>query len=207
MIFIVLFSVEQILSELFVTTKGEGFTNITPKLNQWIKEVEINQGIIIISTKHTSCSLIINENADPNVLRDLSSYMKALVPEEEFTSIDGKGKSHRYLHSQEGVDDMPAHIRTTLTSTSLSLSVNDSKLLLGTWQAVYLWEHRYSENLRKLNIHILGELKESRTNDKNDSLSSISSRTNAEKINNLVAKKQQNRKGAAEDREDGAVED
>lgn len=157
---------EQILSELLVTTKGEGFTNITPKINQWIKESEISQGIIVISTKHTSCSLIINENADPNVLKDLSSYMKALVPEEEFTSINAKSQSYKYLHDQEGVDDMPAHIRTTLTSTCLSLSINESKLLLGTWQAVYLWEHRYSENLRKLNLHVVGEVKNNESKQK-----------------------------------------
>tara|TARA_Y100001968_G_C19366929_1_gene723041 strand:- start:613 stop:1071 length:459 start_codon:yes stop_codon:yes gene_type:complete len=149
--------VDQAFSELTFKTLGEGFVNITSSINDWIASKKIVKGILIISTNHTSCSLIINENADPNVLKDLSNYMKSIVPEISFTSLDGKSKLQKYLHSEEGVDDMPAHIRTMLTCTSLSLSINNSKLVLGTWQAIYLWEHRYSQNSRRLNLHALGE--------------------------------------------------
>ena len=147
---------KQIISELTIKTSGEGFVDITNIINEWISENDINQGILIISTKHTSCSLTINENADPRVLRDLSNYMKAIVPEEGFTSINGKGPKQTYLHFEEGKDDMPAHIRTMLTSCNLSLSIQNGELTLGTWQAIYLWEHRYSKNNRKLQLHAIG---------------------------------------------------
>ena len=148
---------DQIISELQFETLGEGFIDITNEINKWINSKKILQGILVLSTKHTSCSLIINENADPNVLKDLSSYIQAIVPEEGFFSIDGKGKKKMYIHSQEGKDDMPAHIRTMLTCTSISLSINESNLVLGTWQAVYLWEHRYSKNLRSLQLHAIAK--------------------------------------------------
>ncbi len=149
---------EQLLSEIKIQSTGEGFTNLTDHINNWIFKKRVDQGIIIISTKHTSCSLIINENADPNVLKDLSSYMKALVPEESYQSINGKGERKSYLHSQEGPDDMPAHIKTALTCSSISLSIRKNKLLLGTWQAIYLWEHRSSNNTREVNLHALGNI-------------------------------------------------
>ena len=149
---------EQVLSELIIETTGEGFIDITSDINNWISSKKIIKGILIIATKHTSCSLTINENADPRVLTDLSAYMKALVPEEGFTSIDGKGSQRKYLHSEEGIDDMPAHIRTMLTCSNLSLSINEGKLVLGTWQAIYLWEHRYAKNSRKLNCHAICEI-------------------------------------------------
>ena len=147
---------KQIISEITIKTSGEGFVDITNIINEWISENDINQGILIISTKHTSCSLTINENADPRVLRDLSNYMKAIVPEEGFTSINGEGTKQTYLHFEEGIDDMPAHIRTMLTSCSLSLSIQNRELILGKWQAIYLWEHRYSKNNRKLHLHAIG---------------------------------------------------
>ena len=144
---------EQLISELIFETSGEGFIDITSKIKDWIASKKIKKGILIISMQHTSCSLTINENADPKVLKDLSAYMKALVPEEGFTSINGQGKKEKYLHSEEGLDDMPAHIRTMLTCSNLSLSINEGKLLLGTWQAIYLWEHRYARNSRKISLH------------------------------------------------------
>ncbi len=149
---------QQVLSEITITTKGEGFINITQTIQDWISKEKILQGILVISIQHTSCSLIINENADPRVLKDLSSYMKALVPEEGFRPISGNGKQVKYLHADEGSDDMPAHIRSALTSSSLSLSINASKLLLGTWQAIYLWEHRRNRHTRKIFIHAIGEI-------------------------------------------------
>tara|TARA_Y100001968_G_scaffold292474_1_gene297721 strand:+ start:33816 stop:34277 length:462 start_codon:yes stop_codon:yes gene_type:complete len=151
---------KQILTEITFNTSGEGFLNITPNINKWIIENNIKKGILIISTNHTSCSLTINENADPNVLKDLLAYMKAIVPEQSYKSINSEGGKQVYAHSEEGVDDMPAHIKTSLTCSNLSLSINNWKLVIGTWQAVYLWEHRYLPNSRKINFHAIGEILE-----------------------------------------------
>ncbi len=178
----------QIISNLEIETLGEGFTDITEFINNWIVKEKINQGILIISTKHTSCSLIINENADPRVLKDLSAYMKAIVPEVEFSSINETEKKQKYLHSEEGDDDMPAHIRTMLTSTCLSLSINDSKLLLGTWQAVYLWEHRSAMNRRSINLHAIGELNNSEDKNYNENMNYLLAKNDPTKINQVVSK-------------------
>ena len=148
---------EQIFSSLKIDTKGEGFTDITNNLNQFLKENNLSSGILILSSLHTSCSLIINENADPNVLVDLQNYIKAIVPNNSYQDLTINKKEIFYEHFQEGADDMPAHIKTVLTNTSLSLSFQNQKLSLGIWQAIYLWEHRYEEKIRKLNIHIIGE--------------------------------------------------
>ena len=149
---------EQIISNLMFKTNGEGFTNITSDIENWIYKQKLNTGILLLSIKHTSCSLIINENADPRVLEDLSRYMKAIVPEEGLGKFYSDGDSKPYFHNDEGVDDMPAHIRTALTSTCLSLSVSQNKISLGTWQAIYLWEHRYFQNSRTLHLHAIGDL-------------------------------------------------
>ena len=148
---------KQIFSNLDFHTKGEGFTNITKDINFWIKSKKFKRGILLIFLKHTSCSLIINENADTNVLKDLSNYMKAIVPEENFYSIDRSSKKIKYLHSEEGLDDMPAHIRTMLTSNNLSFSIIDGKLEIGVWQAIYIWEHRASSKSRSLQLHAIGD--------------------------------------------------
>jgi len=148
---------KQILSNLNFETSGQGFTNITNDINLWIKSTKLSKGILLIFLKHTSCSLIINENADINVLKDLSNYMKAIVPQEKFYSIDRSSKRIEYLHSEEGLDDMPAHIRTMLTSNNLSFSVIDGKLEIGLWQAIYIWEHRTSNKSRTLQLHAIGE--------------------------------------------------
>ena len=113
---------------------------------------------MVLSSQHTSCSLTINENADPRVLEDLSSYMRAIVPEKGIKPINKDERYVSYRHNDEGVDDMPAHIRTMLTNTSLSLSINKSKLVLGTWQAIYLWEHRHSSHSRNVYLHAIGEV-------------------------------------------------
>ena len=149
---------EQILSTLDLETKGQGFTEITKDINNWIQSKKLKKGILLVFLKHTSCSLIINENADINVLKDLSAYMKAIVPEEGLYSIDGCSKRINYLHSEEGLDDMPAHIRTMLTSNSLSFSVVDSALDIGLWQGIYIWEHRTSKKSRSLKLHAIGDL-------------------------------------------------
>jgi len=148
---------EQILSTLDFDTRGQGFTDITKDINNWIQYKKFQKGILLIFLKHTSCSLIINENADINVLKDLSAYMKAIVPEEGFYPINRSSKKIEYLHSEEGLDDMPAHIRTMLTSNNLSFSVVDSKLEIGLWQAIYIWEHRESNKSRSLQLHAIGD--------------------------------------------------
>tara|TARA_Y100001968_G_C19454308_1_gene771329 strand:- start:9887 stop:10342 length:456 start_codon:yes stop_codon:yes gene_type:complete len=149
---------KQIISELTFKTNGEGFLNITESINNWISSEKLMKGILVISTLHTSCSLTINENADPDVLKDLSAFMKDLVPEDGFPLKKNPDQRYNYLHSSEGKDDMPAHIKTMLTCNNLSLSVNQGKLVLGVWQGVYLWEHRYLRNLRRLHMHAIGEL-------------------------------------------------
>ena len=148
---------EQVLSTLDFETKGQGFTEITKDINNWIQNNKLKKGILLVFLKHTSCSLIINENADINVLKDLSAYMKAIVPEEGLYSIDRNSKRIEYLHSQEGLDDMPAHIKTMLTSNNLSFSVVDGKLEIGIWQGIYIWEHRTSNKSRALQFHAIGD--------------------------------------------------
>ncbi len=148
---------DQIISELTFKTPGKGLMDITPSIKRWVEEKNILKGIMIISTQHTSCSLTINENADPRVLKDLNSYLDALVPEECYYSLNLKKEKKVYLHSEEGPDDMPAHIKTSLTSNSLNLSIINSKIILGTWQGIYLWEHRDASHNRKVLIHSIGE--------------------------------------------------
>ena len=148
---------EQIFSELKFRTNGEGFTDITNDLNYFIKENYFFSGIINLTILHTSCSLTVNENADPNVLKDLRKYMQSIVPYDCYTPLLKNKEEIYYEHYQEGKDDMPAHIKTSLTNTSLSLSFQKGRLMLGTWQAVYLWEHRFNQKERTVSLHIIGE--------------------------------------------------
>jgi secondary thiamine-phosphate synthase enzyme len=148
--------VRQILRYLEVSTSGEGFTNLTDPLNREISTSGLATGLALLSSLHTSCSLTINENADPRVLVDLTAYLRALVPQEGSRPLSGQGPLRPYVHDDEGPDDMPAHIRTALTCTSLSLSFQRGRLVLGTWQAVYLWEHRARPHRRTLCLHLLG---------------------------------------------------
>jgi len=149
--------VQQALEQLELRTRGQGFTRLNEPLNQWIAATGISLGVLHLSCLHTSCSLTINENADPRVLQDLAAWMDAVVPQDGAGPLDGAGKRNRYRHDDEGDDDMPAHIRTALTAQTLTLSVEGSRLLLGTWQAIYLWEHRSAGNLRSLSVHLIGE--------------------------------------------------
>ena len=139
----------QDLRRLTVTTAGEGFTDLTASLQAEVTASGLQRGLLQLVVLHTSCSLTINENADPRVLQDLTVYLRALVPQ--------GGLSQPYAHDDEGPDDMPAHIRTALTTTSLGLSFDQGRLVLGTWQAVYLWEHRARGQRRQLSLHLLGE--------------------------------------------------
>ncbi len=143
---------EQQLRLLEVATTGEGFTDLTAALNREIAASGIGLGVVTLVCLHTSCSLTVNENADPRVLHDLAAYLQALVPQHGFRSLAGEGERQRYRP-----DDMPAHIRTALTATSLQLSVQGGALLLGTWQAVYLWEHRARPHRRRLSLHLIGD--------------------------------------------------
>jgi secondary thiamine-phosphate synthase enzyme len=129
-----------------VKTSGKCLHKITHQVMTVVKNSGITMGICTVFILHTSASLIIQENADPDVLADLSNFFSKLVPENNFD----------YLHSAEGADDMPSHIRSILTSTSENMIIRDGKLLLGTWQGIYLWEHRVRSNLRKIAIHVQG---------------------------------------------------
>ncbi|MEA5534433.1 secondary thiamine-phosphate synthase enzyme YjbQ [Crocosphaera sp. XPORK-15E] len=133
--------------ELIIQTRGKDFHPLTDQVAKIVAKSGINIGLCTIFVRHTSASLIIQENADPDVLKDLSNFLATLVPE----------NPKLYFHSTEGVDDMPAHIRSTLTKTSEQIPISGGKLLLGTWQAIYLWEHRQHSHSRKIVIHIHGE--------------------------------------------------
>ena len=147
---------EQIFSKLKFITNGEGFTDITYDLNSHIEKNNFHSGILNLTSLHTSCSLTINENADPNVLRDLKKYIQSIVPYNSYLTLSKGREEISYKHYQEGADDMPAHIKTSLTNTCLSLSFQNGKIILGTWQAVYLWEHRFDQKERIINVHLIG---------------------------------------------------
>ena len=155
---------EQIFAKLEFITNGEGFIDITNDLNLFIEKNSFDSGILNITSLHTSCSLTINENADPNVLKDLKKYIQSIVPYNSYLTLSKNREEISYKHYQEGADDMPAHIKTSLTNTCLSLSFQESNIMLGTWQAVYLWEHRFDQKERILNIHIIGEKRQNNYN-------------------------------------------
>ncbi|MBG0744199.1 MAG: YjbQ family protein [Cylindrospermopsis raciborskii KL1] len=130
---------------LRIATTGKSFQNITAKIAALVTESGVKTGLCTLFLRHTSASLIIQENADPDVLRDLANFMSKLVPEGNY-----------YIHDAEGPDDMPGHIRTVLTRTSESIPINNGNLVLGTWQAIYIWEHREYNHNRELVVHISG---------------------------------------------------
>ncbi|MBC7822699.1 MAG: YjbQ family protein [Candidatus Parcubacteria bacterium] len=131
---------------LTIPTSGKALLRITQKIQAIVAESGIKTGICHLFLRHTSASLIIQENADPDVLKDLENFFSKLVPEWE-----------SYIHSAEGADDMPAHIRTVLTHTSEQIPIAQGRLLLGTWQGIYIWEHRQRSHHRELVVHITGE--------------------------------------------------
>jgi secondary thiamine-phosphate synthase enzyme len=146
----------QTLRTVDVATDGEGFTDITALLAKEVERSGLRQGVLHLSVLHTSCSVTVNENADPRVLQDLAAFLRALVPAAGVRPLSGAGPLRPWLHDDEGPDDMPAHIRTALTATSLTLSFDAARLVLGTWQAVYLWEHRARGHRRQLCLHLVG---------------------------------------------------
>ena len=132
---------------LQVNTNGQMLYEFTYQTIQWINKNNFKNGMINISIQHTSASLIVQENADPDVQKDLINYFDKLVP------MDNK----LYIHTEEGKDDMPAHIKSTLTNNQISLSIKDNNLLLGTWQGLYLFEHRLEFQNRNIILHFIGE--------------------------------------------------
>ena len=147
----------QVLRRVTVQTPGEGFTDLTALLNGEIQTSGLRLGTATLVCLHTSCSLTINENADPRVLHDLTAFARSLVPQKGIRPSEEDSNWRRYHHDDEGPDDMPSHIRTALTSTTLSLSFDRGALVLGTWQAIYLWEHRHRGHRRCLSLHLVGE--------------------------------------------------
>jgi len=138
---------QQVFNEITINTKGQGLYDFTNQTVSWLKKQSIENGMLNINILHTSASLVIQENADPDVLHDLKNFFDKLVP------MDNK----IYKHTTEGKDDMPAHIKSTLTNNQLTLSFKDKKLMLGTWQGLYLFEHRLEKHTRKLTHHLIGE--------------------------------------------------
>ncbi len=132
---------------LIINTSGQRLYEITDKTIEWIEKNNFTNGMLNISIQHTSASLIVQENADPDVQKDLINYFDKLVPMNE----------KLYIHSSEGKDDMPAHIKSALTNNQISLSIKDSKLILGTWQGVYLFEHRLNSHKRTIVHHYIGD--------------------------------------------------
>ena len=137
----------QIFYELTVKTKGQGLYNFTKETTDWIKKQKIHSGILNLNILHTSASLTIQENADPDVLYDIKNFFDKLVPM----------NNDFYKHTTEGIDDMPAHLKAMLTNTQLTLSVKNKKLILGTWQGIYLFEHRLENQERKISYHLMGD--------------------------------------------------
>jgi secondary thiamine-phosphate synthase enzyme len=137
----------QCFHELTMATRGRGLYEFTREVEKWVAENKFRDGLLTLHLRHTSASLLIQENADPDVRRDLEAFFKRLVP-------DG---DPLFSHTAEGDDDMPAHIRTALTAVNLNIPVRDGRLTLGTWQGIYLWEHRAQAHARRVVLHFIGD--------------------------------------------------
>ena len=137
----------QKFSEIRIKTNGQNLYNFSDEILEWIKKNQFNNGILNLSIQHTSASIVVQENADPDVQKDLLNYFDKLVP------MDNK----LYSHTIEGKDDMPAHIKSALTNCQISLSIKKKNLLLGTWQGLYLFEHRIEPQERKIILHYIGD--------------------------------------------------
>ena len=136
----------QIFHEIIINTEGSGLYDFTNQIHYFVKKNKLINVFLNINILHTSASLIIQENADPDVLHDLNNFFKKLVPMD----------NNLYKHTTEGKDDMPAHIKSALTNSHLILSVKDNKIILGTWQGLYLFEHRLENQIRKISYHFIG---------------------------------------------------
>jgi secondary thiamine-phosphate synthase enzyme len=133
--------------QLHVSTRGKGLYEVTSQIENWVAQSGIRNGLLTLFVRHTSASLTIQENADPDVRDDLNAFFERLAPE----------RDPLYSHTTEGPDDMPAHVRSALTQTSVSIPVLDGSPALGTWQGVYVFEHRRSPNRRTVLLHLMGE--------------------------------------------------
>ena len=142
-----MFFMRQATHRFTVRTRGPGLVDVTRELAAWVERAGTRTGLLTVFIRHTSASLVIQENADPDVLRDLDAFLRRMVPEDD----------RLYRHTTEGPDDMPAHIRSALTATQLSIPVVDGALALGTWQAVYVFEHRAHGHPRELVLHLVGD--------------------------------------------------
>ena len=140
-------AMRQLLYKISVPTRGKGLYAFTPQVRNWVAASGIRQGLLTLYIRHTSASLLIQENADPTVQTDLERFLSRLVPEGDAI----------YEHTLEGADDMPAHVRAALTQTHLAIPVADGKPMLGTWQGIYVFEHRRSAQTRSVVVHLLGE--------------------------------------------------
>lgn len=136
----------QALHHLSVKTQGKGLVEITGQLRDFVAAQNIDSGLLSLFCRHTSASLLIQENADPDVQRDLAEFFEQLVPE----------GNELYVHATEGLDDMPAHIRAALTQVHLSIPIESGRMVLGTWQGIYLFEHRRRPHQRDIVLHIIG---------------------------------------------------
>ena len=136
---------KQQINTLKIKTKGQGLYEFTSNIVKYVNEEKIENGLLTIYIKHTSCSLLIQENADSDVKKDLLTFFSKIAPENE-----------NYIHKSEGPDDMPAHIKSSLTQTNLSIPIENYQIVLGTWQGVYLFEHRKSSHTRIIKMHLIG---------------------------------------------------
>ena len=130
-----------------VRTPGRGLQEVTAQIQAWLKPIRITTGVLTVFCRHTSASLLIQENAAPEVRSDLEAFFEALAPEDP----------QRYAHADEGPDDMPAHLRTALTGIHVSIPIVEGRLALGTWQGIYLFEHRRAPHSREIALHVSGE--------------------------------------------------
>jgi secondary thiamine-phosphate synthase enzyme len=133
--------------EITVSTRGRGFYKITEDVSRFVRKSKMATGLAVLHIEHTSASLLIQENADPEVRGDLERFFQRLVP-------DG---DRVFQHTTEGQDDMPAHVRTALTSVNISIPFSEGEMRLGTWQGIYVWEHRTHPHKRKVLLHLVGE--------------------------------------------------
>jgi secondary thiamine-phosphate synthase enzyme len=138
---------KQFTHRMQVATRGKGLYSITAEIEKWVEGQGVRTGLLTVFIQHTSASLVIQENADPDVVRDLDEFFARIVPED----------ASWYRHTAEGPDDMPAHIRAALTQTQLTIPLADSRLALGTWQGIYLFEHRSRSHRRSIVLHLAGE--------------------------------------------------
>lgn len=137
----------QAFHQLDVETRGRGLIELIAIIRRWLEEQEIVTGLLTVFCRHTSAWLLIQENADPDVRRDLEAYFERLAPEQPGI----------YIHDTEGADDMPAHLRTELTQVQLSIPLEAGRMVLGTWQGIYLFEHRRAPSRREIVLHLIGE--------------------------------------------------